>query len=205
MAVFFAILKGYHFLKRFYKHSILYLFISIFLIPGELCSSYRQAPEDLIKAAYIYKFISFISWPDIESSNTGGNFVIGILGDKAFADNFKEIEGRSIAGMDKTIQVLSLGTYQKNFNFASCYILFVSATEKSFIKDILNETKNIPVLTISDAEDFIEEGGIIQLITVNGQIRWELNLTAAKKSSLKLSATLIQSAVKVITDTEEKR
>ena len=49
-------------------------------------------------------------------------------------------------------------------------------------------------LTVSDADDFAERGGMIQLKTENGKIRLKINVNAAKASSLIISSKLLRSA-----------
>lgn len=179
------------------------LLISLLIITGAYAANLENAPAPLIKAAYLYKFIFFTQWPDMSSTgdvsaDTGQDkFIIGILGEDKFGKHFQPIEGRTIASLNRTITVKRFGRYKPGLNLKQCHMLFICASEKSALPEILKTTGSASILTVADAKDFAEKGVMINLITVNDRIRWELNLTAIKKSGLNVSSTLIQSAVNV--------
>jgi hypothetical protein len=47
---------------------------------------------------------------------------------------------------------------------------------------------------VSDADDFIERGGMIQLATSQGKIRLRINASAAKSATLTISSKLLRAA-----------
>ncbi len=175
---------------------------SVFIIPVNyaVSSEYRQAPEQMIKAAYLYKFFFFVHWPDVKQSLTKSDdkIVIGILGDDHFGDHFKEIDGLVIESVNKKIVIKRFGSIRDEINLQQCRILYISSSEKNNFSRILNSTNKNTTLTVSDAKNFLEQGGMVNLVNVKGRIRWELNLAAIEKAGLKVSSTLIQCAVRVI-------
>ncbi|MCX5637000.1 MAG: YfiR family protein, partial [Planctomycetota bacterium] len=62
-----------------------------------------------------------------------------------------------------------------------------------------------PVLTISEMEGFIEKGGMINFITEESKVRFEINDSAAKKSGLQISSKLLSLAKKVIMEKDVKK
>jgi YfiR/HmsC-like len=56
------------------------------------------------------------------------------------------------------------------------------------------------VLTVGDADHFVSEGGVIGFCLEEKKIRFEINLNAATKAKLKLSAKLLSLAKTVIGD-----
>jgi hypothetical protein len=54
------------------------------------------------------------------------------------------------------------------------------------------------VLTVGDAPDFLERGGMIQFVLVANRVRFEVNLDAAREAGLQLSAELLKVAAKVV-------
>ena len=73
-------------------------------------------------------------------------------------------------------------------------MLFVSRSEGRTLEKTLASVKELDALTVSDARDFAERGGMIQLETENGKIRLKINVNAAKASSLTISSKLLRSA-----------
>ncbi len=163
-------------------------------------AEHDQAPEYLVKAVYLFKFLSFVQWPDNEQPATipDDKITIGILGDDPFGDHFQPIEGHVIKSMDKKIAIKRLGPYKDGINLKQCQLLFICSSEKERIKRILNRTKGTATLTVADIKGFLELGGMVNLVSISGLIRWEIDLSSIRREGLNVSATLVQSAVRVI-------
>ena len=76
----------------------------------------------------------------------------------------------------------------------NCHVLFVSTSEKMHLPNILAAVKNQNVLTVSDMDRFAEAGGIINFITLEDKVRFEINVDAAAQTPLKLSSQLLRVA-----------
>ncbi len=163
-------------------------------------ADYEKAPKELIKAGYLYKFIFFVQWPENKQAEAvqDDKITIGILGKDNFGDHFKQIEGRVIKSLNKKVTIKRFGPYSDGLDLKQCHILYVCPSEKRNIKRILNRTNGSSILTVADTKGFLEHGGMVNLVDANGLIRWEINLAVTSRSGLKISATLIQSAVRVI-------
>ena len=81
-----------------------------------------------------------------------------------------------------------------------CHILFVSASEHAHLPQILTALKNKSTLTISEIEGFLTLGGMINFLTVDNKIRFEIHQTAAERAGLKLSSKLLSLAIAVKTN-----
>ncbi|MGH9354852.1 MAG: YfiR family protein, partial [Terriglobia bacterium] len=80
---------------------------------------------------------------------------------------------------------------------SGCRILFISASEKARMGEVLRSVRVMPMLTVSDAPRFLEKGGMIQLTLIQGRVRFEVNLGAAESAGLKLSSELLKVAASV--------
>ncbi len=67
-------------------------------------------------------------------------------------------------------------------------------SENERVPDILSVFKNRPVLTVSDADDFASQGGIIEFFTDKSRIRLRINLDAADAAKLTISSKLLRVA-----------
>ncbi len=159
----------------------------------------KSAPEYLIKAGYLYKYFLFFEWPAsfFPTGSRNDNLVIGIIGDNPFGHYFDPIQGKQLKNLNKKIEIIHFGGFQKEFNPDACHILFISKSESKHLQNILEKTRGKPVLTVADQEGFLEKGGMINLLSVNDLIRWEINLEAIEEAGLTVSATIVQSAVRV--------
>jgi hypothetical protein len=52
-------------------------------------------------------------------------------------------------------------------------------------------------LTVGDERGFVDEGGMIALRVVDGRVRFDVNVTAARRAGLRLSSQLLQLAMSV--------
>jgi hypothetical protein len=53
------------------------------------------------------------------------------------------------------------------------------------------------VLTVADAPEFGQAGGMIQLVVEESKVRFDINLAVAKRSRLRISAQLLHLARRV--------
>ena len=143
-----------------------------------------------VKAAFLYNFVRFTEWPALPD---GAPIVACIVGDDGIAAAFVEI-GRVHTVDDHR---LVLGQPQDSTTWRTCHLLFIADAELRRSADALAGITTLPVLTVSDAKGFAQTGGIIELYTDAGQLRFVINVDAAERSGLRLSSKLL-SLAKVI-------
>jgi hypothetical protein len=74
----------------------------------------------------------------------------------------------------------------------------VSATAQAQVDRLFETIDGQPVLTVADMPGFAQAGGILDLITIDDRLRFNVNTTAAERAGLKLSAKLLRLAATVI-------
>ncbi len=171
--------------------SILGLFAcgNIFLAPM-LRADRASVGEYQVKAAFLYNFAKFVEWP---VASVGNTIVIGVLGDDPFGPVLDfTFEGKTVAGKEFEVR-----RFQRIDQLQLCQVLFISDSEQENLSRILGALRDIPVLTVSDARNFVKAGGIIELVLEDKKIRFDINLTEARSSRLRISAPLLQLARKV--------
>jgi hypothetical protein len=57
----------------------------------------------------------------------------------------------------------------------TCQVLFLGFLDQSRLQDWLTAVYTSAVLTVSDTPDFIQGGGMIQFVIVDGKIRFDIN------------------------------
>jgi hypothetical protein len=78
----------------------------------------------------------------------------------------------------------------------NCHILFLSQSEKERLPRILGTVRGVPVLTVSETRHFLEAGGMINFVHVDGRVRFEINEAAAQQGGLKISSQLLALATR---------
>ena len=169
--------------------------------------------EYQIKAAFIYNFIKFVDWPKEKVAESNEPVIIGIIGKDPFGNAFapvkdKEDKGRKVLiKWFKPIEELKKsGEKDKSLlereieSLRKCHLLFICSSEEKSINEIINLVKDHSVLTIGDMQGFLESGGIINFIMEEKKIRFEINMTAAKRAKLKIRSQLLRLAKRVLGD-----
>jgi hypothetical protein len=146
--------------------------------------------EYKFKAVFLFHFTQFVDWPANTFSDPQAPLVIGILGDNPFG-NFLEatVQGENVNGHRLVVQ-----HYSSPADIKDCQVLFISNSEKPLLGRTLAGVKGKTVLTVSDIDNFAEEGGIIGFVNVQDKIHFQINTDAAHDANLALSSKLLRLA-----------
>jgi YfiR/HmsC-like len=163
------------------------------LLPPHLYVQATAPTEYEVKAAYLYNFGLFVQWPAEGSPGQEGPFAVCVLG----MDPFGRVLDAALAGEMIGSQRVVARRVDNPEEALGCRILFISSSEEAGLKEILAAAGKASVLTVSDMPNFIEKGGVIQFVTENRRVRFEINLTAAHRVGLSLSSQLLKVAIHV--------
>jgi hypothetical protein len=155
-------------------------------------SSRADAPsrEYQLKAAYIYNFAQFIEWPSSAFSSPNAPFVIGIVGDPSLGGTLEQaVKGKTAGKREIVVK------YFANVNAVEhAHILFVSASERDRMGDLVKRATAESTLTIGDFDGFTAASGMVRFMTEDNKLRFEVNTDAANQGHLKFSAQLLKLA-----------
>lgn len=151
-----------------------------------------QPTEYQIKAAFIFNFARFVEWPPKAFADTNSPMIIGVLGKNVFGDDLTQtISGKAINGHPLEFQI-----FKSVADATKCHVLFINSSEKTHLSKILAQLQGSGILTVGDEMDnFLADGGMINLRIVDDKVRFEINNEAAKKADLIISSKLLRLAV----------
>ncbi len=156
--------------------------------------------EYKIKAAYLLNFAKFIEWPATSFPMADTPVIFGVLGNDPFGSDLeKTIVGKTIEG-----RTLRIKRFAEGEDFRECQILFISPSERKRLPQILEKLRGSPILTVSEMDEFLPAGGMINFTKQENTVRFEIELEAASRVHLKMSSKLLQLA-RVIRETGERR
>lgn len=157
---------------------------TLLLLPG----SYAQTPtEQEVKAVYVYNFVNFVEWPENAFENSASSFVIGIAGSETYSKLIEElVKGETYKG--RSIQVRNIADQE---GAKSCHVLFIDHTSQ-IVSQLISATKGKPVLTVSEMDDFLVDGGMIRFFLDQSKVRIEINQKLASDHNLQISAKLLR-------------
>jgi hypothetical protein len=153
--------------------------------------------ERRVKAAFLYKFVGYVQWPDGTFSRPDAPINIGILGDDQIANELAQLTiGRTVEGRSIAIRKL-----KEADALAGSHVLFIGRAEHARFAQVLKAAKNGPTLVITESEGALSQGSMINFIVADGRVRFEISLANAEKMSLRLSSRLLAVAQNVRTGT----
>lgn len=151
--------------------------------------------ENQIKAAYLYKFASYVEWPDFTFAQENSPLVIAMIGaDEMTLELSNLTRDRSING--RPLQIKSL---KEGEPLTGIHILFVGQQGLRTTQALPEDIKIEPVLTITDTHNGLDTGSIINFVIVDNHIRFEVSTAHADRCGIKISARLLGVAQRIET------
>jgi len=181
-----------------YKFSfwLILLFITVLSSKNAVAQKYSEYD---VKAAYVYNFAKFISWPAhyFEKKDV---LVIGVYKNQNFGEVLERVlENKKIKS--KFWEIIFINSVEE---FEDCDILFVSNSSKEETIKLIKKTNKKSILTIgNNIPMFCQYGGIINFTPKGSRKRFEINNDAAIKHKIKISSKLLTLA-RIITKNEIK-
>jgi len=147
--------------------------------------------EDSVKAAYLYRIAGYVGWPD--ASSAAEPFTIAVLGSRSIARELRHlIPGHLIN--NRPVEVREIGGVN---NMGRPQILYVAKGYAESLRGMMPSIGSKPTLLITDEPDGLEAGSALNFLTIGHRVRFEVSLTAADRSHLKISSELLAVAVRV--------
>jgi hypothetical protein len=168
---------------------LLLALLAILFRPAETRAQSASQREYEIKAAYLYNFINYIDWPTDALPPEGGTITIGIVGDTPYATAFDPLKGKQIKGRKLAVKQVASAK-----DLDQCNIVFICASEKSRLPEVLGQFKDSKLLTVGEIDGFAEQGGVINFISERNKVRFEINPEAARRAGLTISSELLKLA-----------
>jgi hypothetical protein len=163
-----------------------------------LCGAPGTVPAELseydVKAAFLFHFAQFVEWPGEAFKDASSPLTYCTIGEDRFRGALDEsVKGKSVGG--RPLRVLHL---KQREQIEGCQVVFVAIEEKKRLEETLAGAAGQAVLTVGETEHFARDGGMIGFFLEENKVRFEINLDAASKARLKISAKLLSLAKTVI-------
>ena len=145
------------------------------------------APEDKVKAAFLYNFAKLVDWPTNVLAQPREPLVIGVLGRDPFGSVLEDtVHRKEVNGHE-----IQIKRYDQVAQATNCQVLFISESEYHKTDSIFNELQGKPVLTVADAKAY-DDKVMILLFKSEDRIQFKINLPATRESGLRLSSRLLR-------------
>ena len=167
--------------------------LALCLLAAAGIATSRELIESEVKAAYLYKFASFVEWPEGSFARANSLLQIGVAADDALAGQLaRMVGGRNVNG-----HALAIRKIRRGDSTAGLHILFVGADDRAAIHDYLQAARGQSVLTVTDADQALALGSMVNFVVAGERLRFEVALDHVAPSRLRISARMLAAALRV--------
>lgn len=153
----------------------------------------EQPDEREVKAAFLFKFGSYVQWPDAAFARPDSPIVIAV----AAADPVYEHLLQAVAGRTIGRRPVAARRLQKGESLAGVHMVFIGNGAGAWGAELLNQARRRPVLVVTEVDAGVPPGSVINLTLVENRVRFDVSLESAEANGLKLSALLLSVARQV--------
>jgi hypothetical protein len=158
-----------------------------------LCALAAQAAtysEDAVKAAFLHRFAAYVQWPETLDA---GPFVIAVDGGDDVAAQLEQL----LPGLTIQNRKAQVRRVQTVGDLDGASVLYVGNGRRPQTRALMQAAAMRPILLVTDTDEGLAGGGIINFVRVDRTIRFEVSLTAAERSGLKINSGLLSVAARV--------
>ena len=167
---------------------LLWLLVLLCLPVSDL-SAHAETGEYEVKAAMVYNMIRFMDWPEDALPATTPQLTVCVVGTGPLGAALGSLQGKQVKSKTITLRQLdpAAGT-------GGCQVLVMSAHDKLVTNRLLEKCRSSAVLTVADSAGFARSGGVVGFTLQDGRVRFEINLAAAQRHRIRISAQLLKLA-----------
>ncbi len=143
--------------------------------------------ERKVKAAFLYKFLGYAEFPASALGEAGAPVVIGVIdADELAAELTRIVSGRTVGARPIAVKV-----FREHDAPSGVHLLFVGGGDAQKVRTALRAVASAPVLLVTESDDGLRQGSVINFRIIDERVRFDVSLGAAEKNSVKLSSRLL--------------
>lgn len=142
-------------------------------------------PEDELKAATVLTFLRHAEWAQGPGA---GPLTVAVLGRSAMIKALHQsLEGKAVN--NRPVRIID---WTNGAELPNCQVLYLALANQSELKPALAAARGAKVLTIGESGRFLDLGGAVNLMIVDGHMSFEVDLEAVNRSGVAISSTLLR-------------
>ena len=162
------------------------------LAPFAPAAAQTTHDETKVKAAYVLRFVQYVEWPPA-ALPAGSPLVLGVAGADAIASELTQM----VAGRSGQARPIVVRQVKAGDDMTGIHVLFIGNEEWSRSAQYVDAVASRPVLVITESAGALERGGMINFVTVDQRVKFEIALDRAEKAGLTVSSRLLAVAIRV--------
>jgi hypothetical protein len=148
---------------------------------------------DQVKAAFLYHFGTYVQWP--AAAPETDPITIAVLDEPTVAAQLAEfLPGRRIQG--RAVEVATIAAIE---DVGDAEVLFIGRAQNPRLTQLIAALGRRPTLVVTDAENGLDSGAMVNFQLVDSRVRFEISLPRAEEAGIVLSSRLLSAALRVET------
>jgi hypothetical protein len=172
------------------KRRISALLIALPMLLGVSPAWAQTFSIEAVKAAFLYRFASYVEWP---ADSPVTPFVIAVAGAEDVAKQLDELVPR----MKVHGRAVEVRRVARVADLDGVHILYVGPELTSRSRSLRARAVERPILIVTDDARGLDAGGIINFVEASRNVRFEISLIAADRARLKIDSALLSVAARV--------
>jgi hypothetical protein len=149
--------------------------------------------ESEVKAAYLYRFLSYLEWPPPAVEGDASPLVIGVMSADEVYDALKDIaKGRSAQGRPIEVRRVKEGD-----DSLGIHLLFVGKPAAAILPQLASRN----AIVVTEVDGALRRGAVINLVRMADHVRFEVAPAAAERKGVRISSRMLSVAARVETGT----
>jgi hypothetical protein len=152
-----------------------------------------EASEASVKAAFLYKFASYVEWPPSALAAADAPFVFAVAGSDEVAAELERIaSGKTVQGHPAAVRRVTEGE-----SLTGVHVLFVGRS-RSEPRALVRAAQQPGLLVVTEGERGLDLGSAINFVIADERVGFEVSVEAAERNGLKISSRMLNVARKVV-------
>lgn len=146
--------------------------------------------EAKVKTAYLYTFLSSVTWPDSSFASDDAPYVVVIVGEDKLEGLIDKVAAKKKVNK-RSIELKRVGSVAEA---GDCHLLYVvGELDEGGRKAVLDKTNGTPTLVVGETANFASEGATVNFyIDADGKMGFQVNQGTAESHGLKLGDKIMK-------------
>jgi hypothetical protein len=155
------------------------------LLAGLAFAAGPAEPEEELKSATVLSFVRHTEW--LQGAGAGP-ITVGVIGRASMIRTLQRtLEGKT--ANNRAVVVVDARTPAE---LNSCQVLYVATDNNNEVRQTLAGLRASHALTIGETDRFLEYGGAVNLVIVDGHMSFEVSLEALERAGVSISSKLLR-------------
>jgi hypothetical protein len=142
-------------------------------------------PEDELKSATVLSFIRHSEWPQVAGD---GPITVAVVGRPSMIRMLRQ----TLDGKTANSRAIRIVDAKASGDLNSCQVIYVATDNSREVRQTLTGLGASHALTIGESDRFLEYGGAVNLLIVDGHMSFEVSLEALRRAGVNISSTLLR-------------